>query len=537
MTGIAEAGRGEYCFLKNAQVIPGLVSKSVHGLLSLVGTDARIVFRGLNGAVVTKIYGHDEDAAAGGGGGGENPMLDGVPLGDLHASNVRQILVELELAPASGSMDGEEAKGDEDGDGGGGGGGAAAMLLGGGKPVLEYTLEYAAAVSKEEERNELLSALLNAAEVVESGQEGGKAGGAAVKDTAAMEAAVVKAMQDLTAAISSGHLRGFEKAAVVGTVKEARGKLDAAGCHWSAALAKTFQVLVKTVNDPTRDPSSGQGQAAGDGGSAAPGAPKLVKQKSSSGRPMLTINGTMRLEGTDDRDTMRVPGHPAVEAAYALQVAAQGDEEVIARLDAGDLAAAMFAKGKVVEVLNDALRRMDGVGGDGEGEGGGGGGNAGGDGGNAEGKDGGAGGNVVVGGGGSKGGVSVDRNRRMVETALIKARKLLENMQNDRDIRSSRLENFEGCRLNRAMSARALSDRADSDDGRAYSDAGSDEDNRFDDFRYDDDGNETDDESDFGSDGGGGGCGGGGGGGGDMARDVILGPEVPRSLGLRRALT
>ena len=37
--------------------------------------------------------------------------------------------------------------------------------------------------------------------------------------------------------------------------------------------------------------------------------------------------------------------------------------------------------------------------------------------------------------------------------------------------------------------------------------------------------------------GGGGGCGGGGGGGGDMARDVILGPEVPRSLGLRRALT
>ena len=531
MTGIAEAGRGEYCFLKNAQVIPGLVSKSVHGLLSLVGTDARIVFRGLNGAVVTKIYGHDEDAAAGGGGGGENPMLDGVPLGDLHASNVRQILVELELAPASGSMDGEEAKGDEDGDAGGGGGGAAAMLLG--KPVLEYTLEYAAAVSKEEERNELLSALLSAAEVevVESGPGGGKAGGAAVKDTSAMEAAVVKAMQDLTAAISSGHLRGFEKAAVVGTVKEARGKLDAAGCHWSAALAKTFQLLVKTVNDPTRDPLrdplSGQGEAAGDG-DAPPSVPKLAKQKSSSGRPMLTINGTMRLEGTDDRETMRAPGHPAVEAAYALQVAAQGDEEVVARLDAGDLAAAMFAKGKVVEVLSDALRRMDGVGGmdgvEGEGEGGGGGGGEGGeggDGGNAEGKYGGTDGDVVVGGGG-KGGV--DQNRRMVETALIKARKLLENMQNDRDIRSSRLENFEGCRLNRAMSARALSDRADSDDGRAYSDADSDEDNRFDGFRYDDDGNDTDDGSDFGSDDGSGGGGGGGGG-------------VPRSLGLRRALT
>jgi hypothetical protein len=91
MTAIAQRGGGDYAFLESAEVIPKLVSKSVHSLLALVGTEATLAVQGLNGAVVTKVYGDEDDA-----------QLGAAAIGDLHAENLKQILVEVELTPAAG---------------------------------------------------------------------------------------------------------------------------------------------------------------------------------------------------------------------------------------------------------------------------------------------------------------------------------------------------------------------------------------------------------------------------------------------------
>mmetsp|Transcript_75541 Transcript_75541/g.179465 ORF Transcript_75541/g.179465 Transcript_75541/m.179465 type:complete len:553 (-) Transcript_75541:261-1919(-) len=103
MRRIAQEGRGDYAFLETAESIPRLVSKSVHGLLSLAGTEAILEVRGLNGAVVTKVYGcgdDDEDEDGLGAAGTLSSMPGLLRIGDLHASNVKQVLVELELSPS-----------------------------------------------------------------------------------------------------------------------------------------------------------------------------------------------------------------------------------------------------------------------------------------------------------------------------------------------------------------------------------------------------------------------------------------------------
>jgi len=98
MTGIAMRGRGDYAFLETPESIAPLVSKSVHSLLLLAGSQATLHVVGVNGAVLTKVYHEDEDederAAA-----SASALLGDVAIGDLHAGNIKQILVELEVAP------------------------------------------------------------------------------------------------------------------------------------------------------------------------------------------------------------------------------------------------------------------------------------------------------------------------------------------------------------------------------------------------------------------------------------------------------
>jgi len=94
----------------------------VHSLLRVAGTEARLELQGVNGACVTRIHALDDDddaadEAADGGGddseflsgrfvAGRQPCSDdalgagGVPLGDLHWSNTRQVLLNLKTAPA-----------------------------------------------------------------------------------------------------------------------------------------------------------------------------------------------------------------------------------------------------------------------------------------------------------------------------------------------------------------------------------------------------------------------------------------------------
>jgi uncharacterized protein YegL len=130
MMGIAERGKGKYCFLRNSKEIPKLVSKSIHSLLAIAGSEASIQICGLNGAVVTKVYGVDDDdndaidnglsmlssMIGSSSNSGKSSSLGNITLGDLHTSNTRQVLVELEFSPSS--------KGE--------------LSL----PVLEYTLQY-----------------------------------------------------------------------------------------------------------------------------------------------------------------------------------------------------------------------------------------------------------------------------------------------------------------------------------------------------------------------------------------------------------
>ena len=95
MRGIAEAGKGRYTFLATAPDIPRLVSKSIHDLLKLFGSEAVLDIRGGSHTVVDKVYGgddEDEDAA--------NTASAGLlQLGDLHAANERMVLLELACSP------------------------------------------------------------------------------------------------------------------------------------------------------------------------------------------------------------------------------------------------------------------------------------------------------------------------------------------------------------------------------------------------------------------------------------------------------
>lgn len=95
MRGIAEVGKGRYTYLESGPEIPKLVSKSVHHLLALYGSEAMLEVRGLTHTVVSQIYGADEDEEA------ESTALPGAAhiLGDLHYGNKRTVLLELEVAP------------------------------------------------------------------------------------------------------------------------------------------------------------------------------------------------------------------------------------------------------------------------------------------------------------------------------------------------------------------------------------------------------------------------------------------------------
>ena len=71
-----------------AESIPSLVGKALEGLLQLVGEDCVLTVRGSGCGIVKKIYGIDNAA-----------LVKGASLGDLHQSNTRQQLVELEVDP------------------------------------------------------------------------------------------------------------------------------------------------------------------------------------------------------------------------------------------------------------------------------------------------------------------------------------------------------------------------------------------------------------------------------------------------------
>jgi len=85
MKSIAEYAGGEFFFLESAQVIPTLVGKALENLVTAIGTDANLKFRGKNDCIIRKVYQHPD-------------LVGGAKLGDIHSDNIRQILLQVEIA-------------------------------------------------------------------------------------------------------------------------------------------------------------------------------------------------------------------------------------------------------------------------------------------------------------------------------------------------------------------------------------------------------------------------------------------------------
>jgi hypothetical protein len=102
MRGIADSGKGRYTFLANSRDIPRLVSKSIHDLLKLYGSEASVDIRGGAHTTVAKVYRGDDDDEV-----GSDIAASGLlQLGDLHYENERMVLLELESAPPGDITDG-----------------------------------------------------------------------------------------------------------------------------------------------------------------------------------------------------------------------------------------------------------------------------------------------------------------------------------------------------------------------------------------------------------------------------------------------
>jgi Ca-activated chloride channel family protein len=82
MKGIADAGGSRFFFLESAQVIEPFVTKALVSVFGVVGSQARLIVRGKNGAIVTRIWGHEN-------------IVAGANLGDLHSNNLRSVLCEF----------------------------------------------------------------------------------------------------------------------------------------------------------------------------------------------------------------------------------------------------------------------------------------------------------------------------------------------------------------------------------------------------------------------------------------------------------
>ncbi|KAH3766761.1 Protein lifeguard 2 [Pelomyxa schiedti] len=92
MQGISTGGKGEYFFIADCKSIPATMSKAIHGLLGTIGTSATIQVQGKNGAIVSKVFGHDE-----------RELISGIQIGDLHEDSTKQILLQLELGSETAS--------------------------------------------------------------------------------------------------------------------------------------------------------------------------------------------------------------------------------------------------------------------------------------------------------------------------------------------------------------------------------------------------------------------------------------------------
>lgn len=85
MKGIADTGGAKFFFLESAQVIETLITRALKSVFNVCGSQSRLIVRGKNGAIVTKIWGHEN-------------IVAGANLGDLHSDNLRSVLCDFTIA-------------------------------------------------------------------------------------------------------------------------------------------------------------------------------------------------------------------------------------------------------------------------------------------------------------------------------------------------------------------------------------------------------------------------------------------------------
>jgi len=87
MKGIADSGGARFYFLASSDLIELLVSKALVCVFGVCASHVRLIVRGKNGAIVTKIWGHEN-------------LVAGASLGELHSNNIRSVLCEYTCSGA-----------------------------------------------------------------------------------------------------------------------------------------------------------------------------------------------------------------------------------------------------------------------------------------------------------------------------------------------------------------------------------------------------------------------------------------------------
>lgn len=95
MTQVADQGGGRYHFIKEASAIAGVLNDEFSGLSSTVARGIVLDLRPAPGARVTRVFGYASSE--------ENSMTS-IKVGTLYAGQTREILVQVDLPPATGDQ-------------------------------------------------------------------------------------------------------------------------------------------------------------------------------------------------------------------------------------------------------------------------------------------------------------------------------------------------------------------------------------------------------------------------------------------------
>jgi len=98
MKGIAEEGHGNYFFIGNSEEIPKKVESGMNILSKLIGSNITLQIVGMNGTIVTKVWGHDD-------------LSIPAQLGDICENDSRLILLEADVTPPFDYVEGEDGEG------------------------------------------------------------------------------------------------------------------------------------------------------------------------------------------------------------------------------------------------------------------------------------------------------------------------------------------------------------------------------------------------------------------------------------------